>query len=100
MSKHAYEKGVVIIKCDGCSKLHLIADHLGWYDSQNPPGTIEDIMKRKGKTVQRLSIGEELTTGKDPADVAKEHEARLLDGADDGMLEFVAAQDSGLATKA
>ncbi|KAI9104526.1 DNL zinc finger-domain-containing protein, partial [Phlyctochytrium arcticum] len=47
MSKKAYQTGVVIIKCDGCSNLHLIADHLGWYDSQNPPGTIEQILKRK-----------------------------------------------------
>ncbi|KAI8918625.1 DNL zinc finger-domain-containing protein, partial [Powellomyces hirtus] len=50
MSKHAYTKGVVIIKCDGCAKQHLIADHLGWFDSQAPPGTIEDIMAKLGRS--------------------------------------------------
>jgi hypothetical protein len=27
-SKHSYMKGVVLIRCDGCDKLHLIADNL------------------------------------------------------------------------
>jgi len=27
--------------------LHLIADHLGWYDSLNKFGTIEDYFKRQ-----------------------------------------------------
>ncbi|KND01112.1 uncharacterized protein SPPG_04202 [Spizellomyces punctatus DAOM BR117] len=58
MSKHAYEKGVVIIRCEGCASLHLFADHLGWFDSLDPPGTIEDIMKRKGAEVRRVAIGE------------------------------------------
>ncbi|KAI8811946.1 DNL zinc finger-domain-containing protein, partial [Cladochytrium replicatum] len=48
MSKLAYEKGVVMIRCEGCSNTHLIADHLGWFDSLSPPGTIEDILKREG----------------------------------------------------
>lgn len=30
-SKEAYNKGVVLIRCDGCDGLHLVADNLGWF---------------------------------------------------------------------
>jgi protein import protein ZIM17 len=54
MSKLAYTKGVVLMKCDGCKNVHLIADHLGWFDSQKKAGTIEDILREKGEQVQRV----------------------------------------------
>ncbi|KAJ3013235.1 hypothetical protein HKX48_005864 [Thoreauomyces humboldtii] len=100
MSKKAYTTGVVIIRCDGCDALHLIADHLGWFDSQQPPGTIEDILRRKGEGVVKGSIGS-FGSGDNPAGLAKRYEARQAGGeggtangplvteTDQGMIEIL-----------
>eukprot|EP00833_Pecoramyces_ruminatium_P014898 jgi/Orpsp1_1/1188930/evm.model.d7180000068297.1 len=61
ISKKSYYEGVVIIRCDKCKNLHLIADHLGWYDSMNKFGTIEDYFKRQqnnssGKTIIKKNL--------------------------------------------
>lgn len=55
-SKHAYEKGVVIIRCDGCSNLHLIADNLGFtgYAEKN----FQDIAAARGETITTTWEGE------------------------------------------
>uniref|UniRef100_A0A1B6GA22 DNL-type domain-containing protein n=1 Tax=Cuerna arida TaxID=1464854 RepID=A0A1B6GA22_9HEMI len=54
MSKLSYEKGIVIMRCDGCQNLHLIADNLDWF--KNPQGrNIEEILASKGEQVQRNS---------------------------------------------
>jgi protein import protein ZIM17 len=39
-TKNAYKNGVVLIRCDGCKKIHLIADNLGWFTDN--PTNIED----------------------------------------------------------
>ncbi|KYQ93536.1 Zim17-type zinc finger-containing protein [Tieghemostelium lacteum] len=64
-SKHSYHKGVVLIKCDGCKKIHLIADHLGYTGFQNQGKTIEDFMAAKGIPVQRYKLDKELTVDGD-----------------------------------
>ena len=34
MSRQAYERGVVISRCKGCEKNHLISDNLGWVEKK------------------------------------------------------------------
>eukprot|EP00842_Homolaphlyctis_polyrhiza_P006709 jgi/Hompol1/7039/HPOL_001909-RA len=96
MSKKAYSAGVVIITCDGCNNRHLIADHLGWFDSSKPPGTIEDILKEKGEHVKRVEVQRPLrlrTASSSPsspspsAQLSAEEQAEIA--AADGMLEWL-----------
>lgn len=47
-TKTAYHSGVVLVKCDGCGSVHVIADNLGWYGDK---ANIEDIMKQKNQEV-------------------------------------------------
>eukprot|EP01112_Ceratiomyxa_fruticulosa_P013278 TRINITY_DN3725_c0_g1_i1.p1 TRINITY_DN3725_c0_g1~~TRINITY_DN3725_c0_g1_i1.p1 ORF type:complete len:241 (-),score=55.52 TRINITY_DN3725_c0_g1_i1:285-944(-) len=54
-SKHSYEKGVVIIRCDECRKLHLIADHLG-FTGFGGERTIEEILQAKGEPYARIRV--------------------------------------------
>ncbi|CAG8715993.1 4948_t:CDS:1, partial [Acaulospora colombiana] len=52
MSKHAYERGVVLIQCPSCLNRHLIADHLGFF--RDGRTTIEDLMLEQGEKVTKL----------------------------------------------
>jgi hypothetical protein len=53
INKQAYQEGVVLIRCPGCKKLHLFADHLGWFGDTRQ--TIEDIMREKGMEVKLIN---------------------------------------------
>lgn len=77
MSRLAYTKGVVIIACPGCKAKHLMADHLGWFDSQTKVGTIEEILEKagRGSEIERGSVGV-------PMFRMKPQEAVLGDGGD------------------
>lgn len=54
VSRQAYSSGVVLLRCDGCSKHHLFADHLGWFEDEGTD--IESILAAKGVAVGRSSI--------------------------------------------
>jgi protein import protein ZIM17 len=55
ISRQAYEKGIVIVRCEGCQNLHLIADNIGWWKELHDQGltNIEKILAAKGETVRR-----------------------------------------------
>ena len=95
MSKQAYTQGVVIIKCDGCKNLHLMADHLGWFDTtQKSQGTIEDIMRAKGESVTRLAFDPStIEAGQDAKKTLNDMFASAtkedLKEIEDGLLEWM-----------
>lgn len=51
--RESYEKGVVVVRCNGCDNLHLIVDRLGWFGE---PGSIEELLATRKETVKKGSV--------------------------------------------
>ena len=55
-TEHAYNKGVVLVKCPGCGNQHLIADNLSMFtDSTDDGWNIEKAMKKIGQNVKTVT---------------------------------------------
>jgi protein import protein ZIM17 len=53
-TKRSYHHGIVLIRCEGCEGVHLIADNLGWFEDSSV--NVEDIIKRNGEEYKKLSV--------------------------------------------
>lgn len=53
ISRQSYEKGVVIVTCQGCNSRHLIADNLNWFEDIKEKN-IEEILAKKGEVVLKV----------------------------------------------
>jgi len=95
ISKASYNNGVVLVRCPGCSSLHLVADRLGFFDESGDVD-VESLLAARGEVVQRHVLpspslrlsgggGEPSLTGTGAAPVE----------ADEFVYEF---NDSDLAT--
>lgn len=43
-SRVAFERGVIIVTCEGCESMHALADRLGWFGG---PGDAADFLKER-----------------------------------------------------
>jgi hypothetical protein len=57
ISKQGYYYGSVIVRCPGCKGLHMISDHLGWFDQGVKD--VEEVLRARGEAIRKgvLSAG-------------------------------------------
>lgn len=53
-TEQAYRNGVVIVRCPGCSNLHLIADRLGYFTDKGGDWDLETLVAQRGEQLQTV----------------------------------------------
>uniref|UniRef100_T1GIV9 DNL-type domain-containing protein n=1 Tax=Megaselia scalaris TaxID=36166 RepID=T1GIV9_MEGSC len=69
ISKEAYQHGVVIVCCPGCSTNHLIIDNVGWFKNSKGFKNIEDVIAANTGHITKIVIDEHTTATKSVARV-------------------------------
>jgi hypothetical protein len=54
ISKQGYHKGSVVVRCPGCKNLHLLSDHLGFFDDDHVDA--ESLLVARGELVRRGAV--------------------------------------------
>ena len=54
VSRAAYERGSVLLRCPGCRGLHVLADHLGYFDDAAVDAAA--LLERRGERVRRGAL--------------------------------------------
>ena len=78
-SASSYETGSIVVRCEGCQSLHLLVDHLKFFDAMET-FDVETLMAERGRRVVRLSdvlkrterVGQALAAGDVGEDVQEE----------------------------
>ncbi|KAI9219123.1 DNL zinc finger-domain-containing protein [Blastocladiella britannica] len=76
VTRNSYENGVVLIRCDGCQNVHLIADNKGWF--------------LEGRNA------EEILQKQNPDEQVGKMEFRAKDAAGQAILDRLMKEDPGL----
>lgn len=99
ISRLAYQQGIVIATCPGCSSRHLLADKTGLLDVG-----IWDVeqLAQQGENVTRLTTdGYQQVSGGEPSEnTLKVGESPLLVRNKDGLLEALPEEDLGMSRAA
>jgi hypothetical protein len=115
----AYSSGVVLVRCPGCRNLHLVADHLGYFEDDAVD--VEGLLRSRGEAVRRGTLpaggdrfvvelsGEDLTvlqsgsksvslrSGEEVAEAYQSVRAAAATGGDGGESDGAATPADGAA---
>jgi protein import protein ZIM17 len=75
-SRVAFERGVVIVTCEGCESMHVLADRLGWFGSA---GDAADFLRERDGGGEVRSRAVLLSKKKEPAAPGDSRRAGVLE---------------------
>ena len=93
VSRAAYERGSVLLRCPGCRGLHVLSDHLGYFDDAAVDAAA--LLEARGEVVRRGALPAGAGAGAGDSAAADEHVVELT--ADDVRVLRAASKGVRLA---